>query len=1546
MSNINDRATVELFVNGEQAEAAMDRLKKKAADLDTQLSAAMEAGDAKKALKLQKEFDKVTREINRTGSAAKGAGVVLNNLSNTSIHGLRNALKYLQKQLAVTKPDTETWRRYAEQIELVKGRIAELNGELEGSESLWGKFKGWATSAWPAIDLLKTWGGDITNIARDCVDAYASMDQEMANVRKFTGMTAEQVDDLNEEFKKMDTRTSREDLNKLAQETGRLGKTSKEDVLGFVRAADQINVALDELGEGATLELSKLTGIFGDEARYGTEQSLLKVGSVVNDLSQNCRASAPYLVEFASRMGGVGAQANMTIPQIMAFGAVLDSNGQKVEASSTALSQVLTRMMADPAKYAKVAGLEVGKFTTLLKQDANAALILFLETLQKAGGMDVLSPMFQDMGENGSRAIAALSTLATHIDEVKAQQEAANQAFKDGTSASKEYAIQNATVQARLDKCKNAANELKAELGELLLPLMGHMFTATSALVKATSTIIKFVGEHKNVILALAAALSAYLLVVKSELVLKKLRNALDTAHYGLLVLDEKVTKRLAVVTEGLRLAYFKLRGQVGKAMVAQKAFNAAMSATPWGAVITAVTTFIGVLGLFSSSTKSAAEETENFVDTKKKLADAEKEAEANCAAEVTQLDALYKATQDQNLAMADRIAAVKKLQELYPDVFSNLSQEAILAGQAADAYDRLRTSILRSAKAEARKSLLVDIENQLIGVDKELNDELAQFVGQVIIPEDKKHIFSDDNIGRYEYVTGLKAANRPLTEAENVALMHYLVPTDKNAPTAAGYYAAAKQKKQRLKNESNNIASAIVDDAIDGAKADTPDVSRFAQEDAWRTEQEKKAKDSYLKQETDYKRHTAKMDEIAAEYYKKILSRSDLTDKEREKYLDEYWKLQDKATTANTKRQKKSELEAKRELAKQNKVFKANMEKAKGDWELGSAQNLMAYDAGTKTYEEYLAEKERLDLAYIDKRIEIYNGLYEGESETDKKLLLAYDEDYKQFLLKRAELTAKHKSDAAKISIQKFTQEYNDEVAAIEFEFNSPNSKYYGDAEKQEEKLFQMRISYLIKCRNAYNSNTREYLDYQRQIDEAEQNRIVEKRKKLMQSYEEWVSEYTTLSAERQFEIESKLVKELYDKKRITAEQYYLWLAQLREKYNNDSEAATSAAETSRTTVNGPGGKIDIRSDSDAIQARVAALQKERDSAFDELRKRLADGLITQKEYDNGVKKVKEAYQKELFDPVRSMLDEQTRMLLDLGLAWADFFRGISDNGKLSFKNIEKIAAATVATMSAALQTYSQFMAAQKDIELAKVEKRYERETELAQGNSYKVAKAEKKKEQEIQKIKSEYARKEFEVKIIMAVAQTAQNALLGYAAGLEAGFPMATWLAPLLAGLATAQGAIQIALLKKQQQAAAAQGYSKGGFTKPGPVDEPAGIVHAGEWVASQRLLSNPVARPMIEALDRAQRTNTIGSLRPADVSRSIRANDSLVRMAESNDSSALMVAAAMQMSRTVSRLNNRLDEPFVTVNTVTGDKGIKQAQDEYTRLMNNVTPKSKRK
>ena len=69
----------------------------------------------------------------------------------------------------------------------------------------------------------------------------------------------------------------------------------------------------------------------------------------------------------------------------------------------------------------------------------------------------------------------------------------------------------------------------------------------------------------------------------------------------------------------------------------------------------------------------------------------------------------------------------------------------------------------------------------------------------------------------------------------------------------------------------------------------------------------------------------------------------------------------------------------------------------------------------------------------------------------------------------------------------------------------------------------------------------------------------------------------------------------------------------------------------------------------------------------------------------------------------------------------------------------------------------------------MAKAEKKYDREIELAEGNSYKVKKAEKQKEKEISKLKSDAAKKQFAMQVIQAVAQTATNALNAYGSAAQ---------------------------------------------------------------------------------------------------------------------------------------------------------------------------------
>ena len=223
--------------------------------------------------------------------------------------------------------------------------------------------------------------------------------------------------------------------------------------------------------------------------------------------------------------------------------------------------------------------------------------------------------------------------------------------------------------------------------------------------------------------------------------------------------------------------------------------------------------------------------------------------------------------------------------------------------------------------------------------------------------------------------------------------------------------------------------------------------------------------------------------------------------------------------------------------------------------------------------------------------------------------------------------------------------------------------------------------------------------------------------------------------------------------------------------------------------------------------------------------------------------------------------------------------------------------------------------------------------------------------------KAKKEANKKMFAMQVIQAVAQTAQAAINAYSSA--ASIPIVGWvMAPIAAATAIAAGMLQVAAIKKQQQASEAQGYASGGFTPDGAVDEVAGVVHAGEWVASQKLTRNPKTRPLLEALDYAQRTNTIGSLSASDVSSTITAPTVLAKSAASlkavpqrvvvennSDTSSAVTASLERYAETIDRLSKRLDEPFITVNSVTGENGMQKAQEEYDKLIRNKTPKSRR-
>ena len=388
-------------------------------------------------------------------------------------------------------------------------------------------------------------------------------------------MTRDEVKGLNEEFKEMDTRTAREKLNALAGDAGRLGITGKKDVLEFVDAADKINVALGEdLGDDAVM--------FGEDQKLGLRGAMLATGSAINEVAQNSSAAEAYLVGFTARVAGAANQAKVSQGDILGYASVLDQNMQQQEMAATAFQTLMMKMYQEPAKFAKIAGQSVEDFTSLIKKDANEAILQFLDTLNKKGGLDQLAPMFKEMGLDGVRASGVISTMAGKIDDIRKAQRLANDAYRDGTSIINEFNVQNNTVQAGLDKAKKHFKDVRVELGEKLQPVMKYMITTGSLTVKGLGTMISILWKYKGAIVAASAAVAAYTLVVKADTMAKSLWTTITKGATAAASLFNKTLKAnplglVASVLAGVvsYLAIFKTR--TNEATEAQEALNAKM---------------------------------------------------------------------------------------------------------------------------------------------------------------------------------------------------------------------------------------------------------------------------------------------------------------------------------------------------------------------------------------------------------------------------------------------------------------------------------------------------------------------------------------------------------------------------------------------------------------------------------------------------------------------------------------------------------------------------------------------------------------------------------------------------------------------------------------------------------------------------------------------------------------------------------------------------------------------------------------------------------
>ena len=1395
MANYNTHAQVTITVNGRQANQMMADLEKRSKSLTKAMEAANKAGDKEKLKTLSRELRQVNDAMAKLRGSTATAEEVLKRLDSATPKELNKALRELKRQMDNIERGSDLWKQKAEQIKRVKAELAALNSELSNSRSRWDRFTDAVNKSGAAIMAGVAAATGVIAAGKKSVDDFAEMDQQMANVRKYTGQTERQVAAMNEQFKEIDTRSAREELNQLAQQAGRLGKQAQEDVTGFVKAAGKINVSLDDLGSDATLTISKLTGIFGDEERLGTEKAMLSVGSVINELSQNCAASAPYLAEFASRVGGVGSQANMTIPQIMAFGAVLDSANQNVEASATALSQVIVRIYQEPAKYAKVAGLDIAKFAETVRTDMNGALIELLEALNAAGSMDVLSPMFADMGENGARAISSLSTLAARIGEVKEQQDAANVAFKEAISIDKEFNVQNTTMQARLEKSKNRLHEMSVELGEKLAPIMSHIYSSSSALLRVMSTITSFLIEHSKALVGLTTTIVVYSVAVKAA--------AADITIYNV------VTKTATAITKAWN--------------VALQAFNRTLIASPIGMAAAAI-------GILTTAILKAKDATSEFTKTMREAANVSSNMRKELGNEQRQIDELFGKLQGLKEGTDDFKLAKDAIISQYGKYLKGLIDEKNEIIDLEEAYRRLGAAARASDRDRAISSARETAQNAFDDKIADLADEFQQ----KLVDEGK------------DLRSAVAMAQRLVVELKSSGGVSAELKSQLDRlPRGIGVTKTAWAVSRQMIGASRTYRE--TQSAIDDVEATTNPVGTLSQS---------QLEELYEKMLMAGNRKDKSMQFVTGGTKAFQARTFNINNKNYDDILAEVEARLSLSESSNATSNRKPEGDFRSTATTDSKSSKDRFTAEKEWREREEALARISYATGESSYVEYTERMKEIAADYYDKILE-HTDLSEAER------LKAEADGYEAREALGKQVFAN--------SVEEESAYYNERLATIK--------QHYIDG--------------------LYSKNT---------YDEAVQRAEMEHQRALVALYDDGSKEQVAASAK----LQDMLLKQQQERQR-KVEQHEKQIVSMETKVFGHSEGNREQYEESLTILN-------------EAYARAQEMARQNGEETTEITRLFLIEQLKLKKSTIGLSAEEDA-------KLQKLMADNTK-----------------NSAAETCKNVSGIINEIASQMSSVFSMLTNLVNAEMEIQTAAIEKRYDKEISLAEGNAYRVAQLEKQKEKEIAKAKNDASKKTYAMQVIQAIAQTASNALSAY--GAMAGIPVVgPALAAVAAAAAVAAGMLQVATLKKQQQAAAAQGYSSGGFTPKGRVDEPVGVVHAGEWVASQRLLANPQARTIIESLDYVQRRNTIGSITSADISGAVvsppsaRAFSSMPVPKIELHTSGGGAGGGADMGASLRRLNERLDEPFVTVNTVEGDNGINQAIDKHNRLVKRSKPRRNR-
>lgn len=1228
MANSTQTFIGRVLLDDKQAKQTIALLEKQLEQVKQKKTDAFKKGDDTKAF--DKEINRINASLKTLRTNQEQVNRTFNNLSSASYKELSVVMKTVQKQLrsGAVERNSEEWKKLQQKLKEVKREMNAINSESKETTSLWSRFVNVLNTNWGAVSQIIAAYAGLSMTIRKCAQAYADMEESMANVRKYTGQTDEEVHRMNEDFKRMDTRTAREQLNELAGSAGRLGITSKDMIEEFVDGADKINVALgDDLGEGAVDKIGKLAQMFGEDKTKGLRGAMLATGSAVNELAQNSSANAGYIVDFTADLSGVGIQAGMTQAQLMGLASALDQNMQEEATSATVFSQLITKMYQEPAKFAKIAGVEVTKFSNLMKTNANEGLMTFLSAMKSRGGFAEMAPMFEEMQLNGTRAVGVLSAVASHLDQVRTAQDLATQSYASGTSVINEFNVQNNTVQAQLDKAKKRFEDLTVELGEQLIPVTRYAISTLSIGIHVLSTLITFTFTHVKQLTIIGSAIAVCTALWYKETIAIKLKAAATTYAAAIDKAYIATTTLLRAAMVALQATWAYLTKGVQGYIVVMRAARLASLTNPWAALATVLTVVgvavYGAVKAFTSYNEAMRNSTQEAKNNR-----AVAEAQASLAKKVSdatldernKVDMLNKVIHSNVYTVDERRQAIAAMQKLVPEYHASISKEGKLYNDNQIAIQNYIKELENAAMAEAIYERKVEINKKKL--ELKLKESKIRHSLKAVDAERKSHP------ERYESEAVADAFTGQLIE-QNDALK-----------------SNEKQKEIHTRRLKENLS----------------------------LQQQLNAEESYYNTEL---RKNANLQKLYKKKEKKSLQGESTGTNRTTGSTGHY--TTEKERKAAEKEQKKREAAARKAEIKRKADLKKELDDAKKSTEAQQLEATTLYSTGQIRLAEYNDRMAKIKEQGLQQRMDILRKYGEAESE-----------EYKRLNAQKEKISADYERKQTQ-DLQDLEFDRQVAEQAITAEYYNKDSDLYHNESAINEALFQLDQTFLKEKQALYLKSSDEYWQIAREIERSEQQHQYDRQKQYDDTLMQLKQEYLTLSNEQQMELELTGLDEVHKAGLVSEEEYQRMKMGIANKYasykpdakdqaKDDASAALDTAKKMTRQSDDHSGSLGSDNLATIAGGAIAAIQQQK-MVNDNLQKLREEDKISEQAYQDAKKQMNQETYKNIaaiagaaFSSISSMMGaasaySQACSDLEVAKIQANYDKQISAAGNNSAK-------------------------------------------------------------------------------------------------------------------------------------------------------------------------------------------------------------------------------------------------------------------------------------